>query len=84
MPLVMCSDKIQGNVEEFDQFLFLIGSIKNYMYMYVFRVFRPYFCYALNILLWNFDKYTEKKNWENVCKVLKIQSKIPNISQSET
>ena len=56
----MCSDKIQGNVEELDQFLFLIGSIKIYMYMYVFRVFQPYFCYALNILLWKFDKYTEK------------------------
>ena len=79
----MCSDKIQGNVEELDQFLLLIGSIKIYMYMYVFRVFQPYFCYALNILVWKFDKYTEKK-WENVCKVLKIQSKIPNISQSET
>ena len=24
------------------------------------------------------------KKWENVCKALKIQSKIPNISQSET
>ena len=79
----MCSDKIQGNVEELDQFLFLIGSIKIYMYMYVFRVFQLYFCCALNILLWKFDKYTEKK-WENVCKVLKIQSKISNISQSET
>ena len=60
IPLVMCSDKIQGNVEELDQFLFLIGSIKIYMYMYVFRVFQPYFCCALNILLWKFDKYTEK------------------------
>ena len=79
----MCSDKIQGNVEELDQFLFPIGSKKIYMYMYVFRVFQPYFCCALNILLWKFDKYTEKKI-DNVCKVLKIQSKIPNISQSET
>ena len=42
------------------------------------------FAVTLNILLWKFDKYTEKKKWENVCKVLKIQPKIANISQSET
>ena len=57
----MCSDKIQGNVEELDQFLFLIGSIKIYMYSMCFEFPNHTFAVTLNILMWKFDKYTEKK-----------------------